>query len=76
MPHDLGIRHIRPGRDTMKIVEIDVNKARYFGRPWKLLGDFDKRKFENVVFLKETDLTLGETKIMYFDGGNLARSLY
>jgi hypothetical protein len=34
------------------VVEVDVDKAEYLGRPWKSLGDFGKRKFENVLVLK------------------------
>jgi hypothetical protein len=34
------------------VVEVDVNTAEYQGRPWKSLGDFGKRKFENLLVLK------------------------
>lgn len=34
------------------VVEVDVDKAKYQGRPWKSLGDFGKRKFENMLVLK------------------------
>ena len=34
------------------VVEVDVDKEKYYGIPWKSLGDFGKRKFENLIVLK------------------------
>jgi hypothetical protein len=50
MPPNFAIKNERM-RDGFKVVEIDIKKATYQGRPWKSLGDFGKRKFENLVFL-------------------------
>ena len=36
----------------MKYVTVDVDKAEYQGRNWKTLGDFGKRKYENLLVLK------------------------
>lgn len=36
----------------MKYVLVDVDKAEYQGRNWKTLGDFGKRKYENLLVLK------------------------
>lgn len=33
------------------VAEIDCRKARYFGIPWYSLGNYGKRKFENLVIL-------------------------
>ncbi len=39
-------------RQGRTVVEVDIDKAEYQGRPWKSLGDFGKRKFENMLVLK------------------------
>ena len=44
-----------------KGIEVDTNKAVFRDIPWKLLGEFGKRKFENVLVLRETD----NVKILY-----------
>ena len=36
----------------MKYVTVDMNKDKFRGIPWKMLGDFGKRKFENLLILK------------------------
>ena len=36
----------------MKYVTVDVDKVEYQGRNWKTLGDFGKRKYENLLVLK------------------------
>ena len=33
------------------IVSIDTRKAKFQGLAWRTLGDFGKRKFENLIFL-------------------------
>jgi hypothetical protein len=45
-----------------KVVEVDVDKAKHNGIPWKTLGDFGKRKFENMLILKRASERL---KIRY-----------
>lgn len=37
--------------DGFKVVEVDTGKATFQGRPWVSLGDFGKRKFENMLVL-------------------------
>lgn len=34
------------------ILTIDTTKATYQGVPWRSLGDFGKRKFENLLFMR------------------------
>lgn len=52
-PHNLAASPVR-FVDNHRIVEIDTKKARYMGIPWRDLGDFGKRKFENLVVLRDT----------------------
>jgi hypothetical protein len=44
-----------------KGIEVNTKKAVFRDIPWKLLGKFGKRKFENVLVLRETD----NVKILY-----------
>lgn len=44
---------------------VDVDTAEYQGRPWKSLGDFGKRKFENMLVLKETQKHKEKINIRY-----------
>lgn len=37
------------------ILVIDMSTAQFYGRPWKSLGDFGKRKYENLLVLKELE---------------------
>ena len=50
MQPDFAIIKETPGKDFI-VVAIDTNKATYQGRPWRTLGDFGKRKFENLLVL-------------------------
>ena len=34
-----------------RVIEIDTKKAHYKGIPWQTLGNFGKRKFENLLVL-------------------------
>ncbi len=34
-----------------KIVEVDTKKAKYQGKPWTSLSEFQKRKYENLIVL-------------------------
>lgn len=38
-------------RQNKLVFEIDIHKTEYKGRIWKNLSTFDKRKFENTLFL-------------------------
>jgi len=44
-----------------KIVEVDTKKAKYQGISWRTMGDFGKRKFENLLVLEQKE----KTKIIY-----------
>jgi len=35
----------------VRVIEIDTSKAKYQGIPWATLGDYGKRKFENILIL-------------------------
>lgn len=37
--------------DNWRVVEVDTNKATFQGRPWKSLGEFGRKKFENMLVL-------------------------
>lgn len=37
--------------DDFTVVEVDTGKASYQGIPWIKLGDFGKRKLENLLVL-------------------------
>lgn len=45
-----------------RVVEVDTNKAVYRGFPWKSLGSFGKRKFENLIVLSDTS---EKVKVLY-----------
>lgn len=51
-------------RDNTKIIEIDPDKARYRDMRVSSLGAFGRRKFENLVFLANTEERL-PIKICY-----------
>ena len=38
-------------RDNQLVLEVDTDKAEFHGKAWKTLGDFGKRKWENMLFL-------------------------
>lgn len=48
--------------DGFTVIEIDTNKASYQGVSWKTMGDFGKRKFENLLVLGRT---LEKLKVIY-----------
>ena len=48
--HELAI-HRQYELDGFTTFEVDTQRARYFGKPWKSLGTFGRRKFENWIFL-------------------------
>lgn len=53
-------------RNGFKVVEVDTKKATFKGMSWRDLGSFGKKKFENVVFLKNARNEKGlRTKILY-----------
>lgn len=42
---------------NLKIVEVDTNKASYQGVLWRTMGDYGKRKFENLLVLEQKQRT-------------------
>lgn len=38
-------------KEDKVFIAIDTSKASYQGLKWRTLGDFGKRKFENLLFL-------------------------
>ena len=38
-------------RGGFRILEVDCDVATYQGVPWKTLGDFGKRKYENLLVI-------------------------
>ena len=49
-------------RQGYKVMEVDTSKAEYKHIPWRELGSFGKRKFENILFLQNT---MQNPKIIY-----------
>lgn len=45
---------VRQHNGVFKVITIDTAKARLFGIPWLTLGDYGKRKFENLLVLKDS----------------------
>jgi len=45
----------------VKVVEVDTSKATYQGISWRTLGDFGKRKLENMLVLEQRE----KVKILY-----------
>ena len=42
-------------RPPYKVLEVNTTKSIYRGMPWRELGTWGKRKFENVIVLKNTE---------------------
>lgn len=40
--------------DGFRVVEVDTGKATFQGKPWKSLGEFGRRKFENLLVLSRS----------------------
>lgn len=49
-------------RGKRKIIEVDTNKASFRHIPWHSLGDFGKRKMENLLVLTDTRIPV---KVVY-----------
>ena len=39
----------------LKIIEVDTKKASYQGILWRTMGDYGKRKFENLLVLERKE---------------------
>jgi len=48
--------------DGTTVISIDTKKATYQGKKWESLSNFQKRKFQNLVFLNNAK---GRPKIIY-----------
>lgn len=44
-----GVRKFIRGDEF--VLEVDTDQAEFHRKPWKQLGDFGKRKWENFLFL-------------------------
>lgn len=53
MTSNFAIKHEK-NQDGYRLVFIDTSKADYQGIAWATLGDYGKRKFENLLFLTRT----------------------
>jgi len=49
-PHNLVYKHVGDYPEG-KVFEIDTTKSHFFGIPWKTLGSYGKKKFENLIVL-------------------------
>ena len=50
-------------RDEFKVIEVTTSKAKYQGIAWKNCSEFQKRKYENLIFL--TNNTGLPMKVIY-----------
>ena len=41
-------------KDGFTVLTIDTKKASYQGRLWQQMGDFGKRKFENLLVIQRS----------------------
>ncbi len=60
-PHTLATTHVRTA-DGFKVFEVDTKKSTYFGISWKDLGAYGRKKFENLVILKNSE---DRIKVLY-----------
>ena len=51
-------------RQGKKVIEVNTKVAVYQGLKWKDLSEYQKKKYENLVFLKNSDRTI-HTKVIY-----------
>jgi len=42
-------------RGIYKIIEVDMKKSKYHSIPWIHLSEWQKRKFENYLYLKNQE---------------------
>lgn len=52
------------GKHPLKVLEVDTDRVKFQGKPWSALANFQKRKFENFLFLNDSDSKL-QKKIIY-----------
>lgn len=61
MPPEFAIVSESKNNDLI-IISVDTKKATYQGVSWRTMGDFGKRKFENLLVLSRQK---ERTKIIY-----------
>jgi hypothetical protein len=49
-PHTIAAKKVRE-KDGFSVYEVDTKHSTYFGKKWRDLNSFDKRKFENLLVL-------------------------
>lgn len=59
--HELASKIVADSGD-FKVLEVHTKKAHYFNIPWTSLGNYGKRKFENLIVLSNAKVKL---KIRY-----------
>lgn len=64
MRKEFAVKRIR-GDEHNKVVIVDTKNATYKGLPWKNLGTFGKRKFENLLVIENHHSIGGKPKIIY-----------
>jgi hypothetical protein len=42
-------------RDGYKVIEVDMKKTKYFSIPWVDLSEWQKRKYENFLYLSNQE---------------------
>jgi len=63
MKTEFGIQTVRD-RGNHKVVIVDTDKAHFKGIPFKALGAFGRKKFENLLVIS-THRKTGPSKISY-----------
>ena len=59
--HDYAITR-KKEMDGLTVLFIDTKKAKWFRHPWKDLNEYGKRKFENLLVMKNSRQKL---KVIY-----------
>lgn len=42
-------------RNGWKVIEVDMKKSKYFSIPWIQLSEWQKRKYENFLYLSNQE---------------------
>ncbi len=64
MKNDFAIMH-EQRKDGKLYVFVDTRKAMLRNMPWNKLGDWGKRKLENMLFLQRTHASGEQIRIRY-----------
>lgn len=46
---------VHPNRNGYKVIEVDMKKSKYHGTSWIDLSEWQKRKYENFLFLSNQE---------------------